>query len=226
MEAKTTTDLYAIRMDSTSATVVMSSQYLVGLMWLWFVLFGAVTIGGGFQALFTPHENWPEFNYNWPGLLLIFVIGLLFVLLGGWGTSSLIDLRSITVTPGRATVAWRLFRRSIRSLTLDVRCVVIQQDLWRNGKGSTDRVVLEGQEKTHNVATLWNIPPTGCFKSPFYKSCGGPASELLAPDGFSDERTVSPLMLDLAKALAGVASVPIVHRVGQTHGPWVTIGGD
>jgi hypothetical protein len=224
MDAKTTTNLYAVRTEASSATVVMSSQYLAGLMWLWFAVYGAVFIGAGIKALFTPYENWPEFNYNWPGFLFIFVIGLLFVVAGGWSSSSVIDLRSITLTRGRATVTWRLFRRSIRSLTFNVRCVVIQQDLWRNGRGSTDRVVLECQEKKHTVATLWNIPPTRSFKPPLNWRLGA-GSEFLARRGVSDERAVSPVIFDLAKALAGAASVPIVVRVGETRGPWVTIGG-
>lgn len=223
-EAKT--DLYTIREDANSATVVMASVYWLGLFGLWFVLFGAFAIGSVLHGLTSP-EDGPELLYNWPGTLQLFFTCLLFVLGGGWLIRWVTDLRSITVTPGRATVAWRLFRMRIRLLSFNVQLVAVHQDVWRGSTGSTDRVVLHGQEQMHTVASVWNVPGAGSFKPPLSNWPLGAASEPFAHGGVSDERTVSPLILDLAKALASAASVPMILRARETRRrPRLTIGGD
>jgi hypothetical protein len=214
------TDVYAIRTEANSVTVVMASDYGVGLTGLLFVFGGAAFIGLFLKSLASPEDR-PGLLYNLPESLLGLVIPLLVALSGGWLIRWLVDLRSITVTPGRATVVWRLFGRPMRSFTFDVLLVVVHQVVWRDGSGSTDRVVLQGQERTHTVAAVWNMPPAGSFKFPFRDWRVGLASQLVAHGGSTDERTISPLMLDLAKSLASAASVPTVFAARESHRPWL-----
>jgi hypothetical protein len=218
-------DLYTIRTDTSSATVVMASVCWHRLMRLWFVLIGAIPMCSVLYGLTSPEDR-PQLLYNWPGTLLIFFASLLFVLVGGLDIRWLIDLRSIKVTPGRVTVAWRLFRTRIRSLSFNVQLVAVHQDMWRDGAGSTDRVVLQGKDQTYTVTEVWNMPPVGSFKPPFNDWPLGAASEPFAHGAGIDERTVSPLMLELAKALASAASVPMILRARETRRPWFSIGGD
>ncbi len=153
MEANTTMDLYTIRTDASSTTVVMESNYLLGLLGLLIASVGAAATGSVVRGLTSPEDR-PELLYNWPGLLAALVFGLLFVLVGAGLSKSVVDLRSITVTPGRATVVWRLFRTRIRSSSFNVQFVVIHHDVWRGRKASTDRVTLQGQEQSHTLATV------------------------------------------------------------------------
>jgi hypothetical protein len=149
----------------------------------------------------------------------------LFMLLGAWQFSASIDLRSITVSPCRATVAWRLFGWSIRTTSFDVQLVVVQHDIWKGRGASTDRIVLQG-ERVYSVTTLWNAPRIGSFKPPLNNMPVGPGSEFPPLEESRSERTVSPVILGLAASLSVAASAPIILRIGNTHGPWITVGAD
>jgi hypothetical protein len=137
------------------------------------------------------------------------------------------DYRVLIVGPGHATLTWTIARLiTVRVVNIDVQRVVVQHDIWRMSVGSTDRVILEGQGRVHVVVeVVSNAPPTGSFK--VYNSWRvGPASQLVPRNGNGSGRTVSPLILGLAKALAEAARVSIVLRLGTARGPLVAIGGD
>src|SRR5437867_11571765 len=101
----------------------------------------------------------------------------------------------------------------------------VQHDLWKRGGASTDRIILQG-EQMHSVTTLWNASRIGSFKPPLNDMPVGPGSEFPPLEGSRSERTGSPVILGLAASLSVAASAPIILRMGNTRGPWITVGDD
>lgn len=210
--------LYTSTKGLNSYTVAFHSQYGWALFWSCFLVFGAFGTVSAFMAIIDLRDNVSE-------PLLVLGMSAFFMLCGAWLLSRSIDWRTITVSPGRATITWRLFGWPIRKSSFDVRLVVVQHDLWKRGHGSTDSIVLKG-EQTHSVTTLWNAWRIGSFKPPLNTMPVGPASENLPVKGSMNERTVSPMIIGLAASLAIAACAPIILRVGKTRWPSITMGGD
>ena len=137
--------LFASTKGPNSYTVTFHSQYWWALFWSYFAVFGTFTAVQSFMAIIRLRDNVPEH-------LQVITISALFMLVGAWLVSTSIDLRAITVSPGRAIVAWRLFGRPIRTTSFDVRLVVVKHDIWKRGGASTDRIVLQG-ERMYSVTT-------------------------------------------------------------------------
>jgi hypothetical protein len=210
--------LYTSTKGTNYYTVAFRSQLGWALFWFYFMIFGAFSLVSAFMAVIDLSDNVSD-------PFLGIAVGALFTLWGAWLLTASIDLRSITVTPGRATVAWRLFGWPIRTGSFDVRLVVVQHDLWKRGGASTDRVVLQGEQML-TVTTLWNAPRVGSCKPPLSNMAVGPGSEFPPYERSRSERTVSPVILGLAASLSVAASAPLILRTGNTHRPWITVGSD
>jgi hypothetical protein len=124
--------LYASTKGPNSYTVTFRSQYWWALFWSYFAVFGTFTTVQSFTAIIRLRDNVPEH-------FQVIAISALFMLGGAWLLSTSIDLQSITVSSGRAIVAWRLFGWPIRTTSFEVRLVVVKHDIWKRGGASTDR---------------------------------------------------------------------------------------
>lgn len=212
--------LFSVRSDAGTLALLMPDNLTFALMGFVSVLLGGaaafIGLGGLLQGGFL----------NWPSDMMAILVGAVFVALGVPLLLRTADYRVIIVGPGRATVAWTILRIVVvRSVTMDVRRIVVQHDIWSDRVGSTDRVILEGQDRVQRVLAVSNVPPAGTFK--LYNGWRvGSASEFVPDVGVSSERGASPVILGLARALAEATAAPLVLRVGTARGPSIAIGSD
>jgi hypothetical protein len=210
---------YRVRSEADSTTFFMPSEHHgLSLIILWAVLVGSVLIGVG--SLWLIHDP----SANWSMSMIEILAGSLLVGPTLWLGHFALASRVMVVGPGRAVVALSLLWWTVRLSTYDVRFIVIHHQVWTDGDGSTDTVVLEGHSGRYVVESVSNMCRSGTFTGPVWRI--GPGSEDEPRLGGGSARTVSPLILGLARALGERTLAPIVLQVGETAGPLIRLGGD
>jgi hypothetical protein len=210
---------HRVRSEADSTTLFLPSEHPgLALIIVWAVLFGSALIGAG--ALGLIHD----LSANWSKSMIEILAGSLLVGPTLWLGHFALASRVVVVGPGRAVVALSLLWWTLRLSTYDVRFIVIHHEVWTGGDGSTDTVILEGRSGRYVVESVSNMCRSGTFTGPAWRI--GPGSEDEPRLGSGSERTVSPLIIGLARALGERTLAPIVLQVGEIAGPPIRLGSD